>query len=184
MVNVPTIQWIENDPAVDPSGARHLNTTGFLKGLGTGATQELDFGNLNNTLSGVVSETRLIFARASAMGDASGIFNMRFFLTSVADFGVGTSRFLERKTQHFHGAISLTENNEDTPSVVPTFANLSGTITEPEYPLGKPWVSGIIDNDATQYIYLALFVGSDVPVGTYGGAGAGTFRYRLLYDFS
>jgi len=67
---------------------------------------------------------------------------------------------------------------------VPTSPNLSGTITEPEYPLGKPWMSGLLDNDTSQYVYLAVEAGVDVSVGTKGGAGAGSFRYRLLYDFS
>jgi hypothetical protein len=184
MVLVPTVQWVQQDPGTDPSGVRNLNTTGFIKQLGTGAGQVLDFGTINNTLSGVVSDTRLAYARISDLGDASGVFNMRFFLNSVSDFGVGTTRFLERKALHFLGAISLTENNEDTPTNVPISSNYSGTITEPEFPLGKPWMSGILDNDAGQYVYLAILVGSDVPVGTYGGAGAGTFRYRLIYDFS
>jgi hypothetical protein len=85
---------------------------------------------------------------------------------------------------HFIPNLVLDSSAENTPTIVPSQTNFSGTITEPEFPLGKPWMSGLLDNDASQYLHLALEVGVDVPVGTYGGAGAGTFRYRLLYDFS
>ncbi len=184
MVNFPTVQWIEQDPAVDPSGSRHLLDTGFLQQLGTGAGEYLNFGQVNTTGSGAISPTRLIYARSSDMGDASGIFNMRFFLTNVSAFGAGAYRFLEEKSLHFQVSLSLDSSANNTPTIVPNRANFSGTITEPEYPLGKPWISGIIDNDASMYVSLAIEAGVDVPVGTYGGAGAGSYRYRLLYDFS
>lgn len=184
MVSFPDVQWIEQDPAVDPSGTRDALTTGFIKELGTGAGEELNFGQLNTTGSGAITDTHLIYARASNMADASGIFNMKFFLVNTSDWGAGTYRFLERKELHFVPSLTLNSSANNTPTIVPNTVNLSGTITEPEYPLGKPWISGILDNDVSQYIHLALEVGVDVPVGTYGGAGAGSFRYRLLYDFS
>lgn len=187
MVVLPTVEWVQQDPLIDPSGFRNIDSgaAGFIKQLDTGAGGVLDFGTVNITGSGNIADTYLAYARASAMGDASGIFNMRFFLTDVSSFNEGFYRFLERKEFHFQqGGIQLGPADENTPSNVPNTTNFSGTITEPEYPLGKPWVSGILDNDVTQYVYLSFIGGVDVPVGTYGGAGAGTFRYRLLYDFS
>lgn len=186
MVDIPTIEWIEQDPSVDPSGSRDLKSTGagFLKTLSTSPTEELDFGSVNITGSGSISNTKLVYFRASDLGDASGIFNMRFFLNSSSSWGAGTYRFLERKTLHFIPDLELTSADEDIAITIPSSPNVSGTIKEPEYPLGSPWVSGTLDNDVSQYIYLAVEVGNNVPVGTYGGAGLGTFRYRLLFDFS
>jgi hypothetical protein len=185
MVVIPTVEWIQQDPTVDPSGFRDVKTTGFLKDLNTGAAGVLNFGTVDITSATQITDTVLAYARVSALNDASGVFNMRFFLTSVSDWNIGTYRFLERKEFHFQqGGISLTASDNDTPTSVPDAANLSGTITEPEFPLGKPWMSGVIDNDASQYAYLAVSVGTNVPIGIKGGAGAGSFRYRLLYDFS
>lgn len=184
MVDFPSVQWIQQNPGVDPSGNRHLLNTGFVRELGTGAGQELNFGQLNTTGSGAITPTKLAYARVDDLGDASGVFNMRLFLVNITSWGVGTYRFLERKELHFVPNLSLTSADNNTPTIVPTSPNLSGTITEPEYPLGKPWMSGLLDNDVSQYVHLALEVGAGVPVGTYGGAGLGTFRYRLLYDFS
>ncbi len=184
MVDFPDVEWIHQDPAIDPSGFRDAKTVGFLRDLDTSAGGVLDYGQLNTTGSGGITDTQLAYARVNTLADASGVFNMRVFLTNVTAWGAGTFRFLERKHLHFQPSLELNSAAENTPTVVPTTPNLSGTITEPEYPLGKPWMSGTLDNDVSQYVHLAVEVGVDVPVGTYGGAGAGTFRYRLLFDFS
>lgn len=186
MVEFPDVEWIQQDPATDPSGSRDAKSggAGFLRVLDTGVGGELNFGQLNTTGSGAITPTQLAYARVNSLNDASGVFNMRMFLANTAAWGLGTFRFLEDKQLHFVPNLTLDSSANNTPVVVPTSANLSGTITEPEFPLGKPWMSGVLDNDVSQYIYLAVEVGVDVPVGTYGGAGQGTFRYRLLYDFS
>jgi len=184
MVDFPDVEWIQQDPAVDPSGFRDAKTVGFLKNIDTSAGGVLDYGQLNTTGSGAITETNLAYARVNTFGDASGVFNMRVFLTNVTSWGAGTFRFLERKELHFVPSLVLDSSAENTPTVVPTAANFLGTITEPEFPLGKTLMSGVLDNDASQYLHVAVEVGVDVPIGTYGGAGAGTFRYRLLYDFS
>jgi hypothetical protein len=186
MVTFPVVEWIQQDPTVDPSGSRHLKSggAGFVKLLGTAAGQELDFGTVNITGSGAVSDTRLVYARVDSFGDASGVFNMKFFLTSTSAFNLGVYRFLESKQLHFVPSLTLDPAAQDTSVVVPGTTNLLGTIQFPQFQSGAPWVSGVQDIDVTQYIYLALELQSDVPVGTYGGAGAGSFRYRLLYDFS
>lgn len=185
MVNVPDVEFILQSIDTDPSGFRNAKSgNGFVKVLDTSVTGALDFGSVDISSSGQVSDTKLVFARVNNLGDASGVFNMKFFINSASAFSTGTYRFLERKTLHFIPNLTLTEDNDDTPVVLPTQANLSGTITEPEFPLGKPWMSGTLDNDASQYIYLATYVDTNVPIGIKGGPGAGSFRYRLFYDFS
>jgi len=186
MTDFPSVEWIQQSLTTDPSGQRAVKSpaAGFIREIGTGGGEVLDFGQLNTTGSGAITDTLLCYARVDDLGDASGVFNMRFFLSNASAFTAGTYRFLEDKRLHFEDGLSLNSAADNTPTVVPAFANLSGTITEPEFPLGKPWMSGLLDNDVSQYVYLAIEAGVDVPVGTYGGAGAGTFRYRLLYDFS
>jgi len=186
MVQFPDVEWIQQSLSINPSGSRHLKlgAAGFLRVLDTSAGGVLDFGQLNTTGSGSITSTKLAYARVNDLGDASGVFNMRFFLVNTSAWGAGTFRFLERKTLHFVPSLSLNSSANNTPTVVPSQANLSGTITTPEFPLGKPWMSGIADIDVSQYVYLAVEASSDVPIGTYGGAGAGSFRYRLIYDFS
>lgn len=185
MVDFPVVEWVSQNPTIDPSGTRNATPPGFLKVVNTAAGGELSFGTINNTDATAISDTKCVYARASSMGDASGIFNMKFFLVDTSAWSLGTFRFLERKELHFQqGGISLVAGDLDTPAVVPVSTNLLGTIQEPQFRNGQPWVSGVLDNDVSQYVYLATLIETNVPAGTYGGAGAGSFRYRLLYDFS
>ena len=186
MVNFPTVQWVQQSPTINPSGARHLSVvaSGFIRLVDTSAGGVLDFGQLNTTGSGAITDTKLVYARVSGFGDASGVFNMRMFLTNITSWGAGTFRFLEQKALHFIPSLTLTSAADNTPTTIPLHPNLSGTIQAPYWPLGQPWMSGVVDRDVSQYVYIAVEAGVNVPVGTYGGAGAGTFRYRLLYDFS
>lgn len=185
MVTFPVLQWIEQDPGVDPSGSRHLLNTGFIKQLNTGAGGQLNFGDLPLTAGQQITETKLCYARAANMGTASGIFNMKFYLSSVSDWGGGTYRFLEHKTQDFVPSLSLTASDDDTPTTIPAQANLLGTVHEDSgFPRGQPWISGVLDQDVSEYVYLAILANNDVNPGIYGGAGAGSFRYALIYDFS
>jgi len=186
MVNFPALEWIQQSLVIDPSGFRQLKqpVKGFIRNVDTGAGGVLDFGSINTTGSGAISDTKLVYARISSMGDASGVYNMRFFLTNASAFTAGAYRFLEQKSMHFVPNLALDSSANNTPSNVPTNTNLSGTIQTPNWQSGQPWMSGVLDADVGQYVYLAVEAGVSVPIGTKGGAGAGTFRYRLLYDFS
>lgn len=187
MVNFPVVEWVEQDVTIDPSGSRHLSSpgAGFVKNLNTGAGGVLDFGPVNNNTSLQITDTKCTYFRASTMGDASGIFNFKFFVVSSTDWSTGTFRFLERKTIDFVQNLDLTAADTDTPTTVPGVQNvLSTAFIEAGFQRGAPFISGILDNDVSQYIYLATLVDTDVPAAQYGGPGGGGFRYRLLYDFS
>ena len=45
------------------------------------------------------------------------------------------------------------------------------------------FIQAVAESGVSEYVYLDLFAGVDVPVGTYGGPGSNGFRYRLTYDF-
>jgi hypothetical protein len=180
----PDVEWIQQDISVDPSGSRHLKSgaAGFVKELNTSAGGQLDFGSINISPTGAISDTKLCYARVDSFGEASGVFNMRFFLSNISAWD-GTYRFLEHKNLEFRVNLNLDESFVDTPVSVPAVGNLIATrrITAP---LGDGAMSGVFDEDVSQYVYLAVLARNDVSLGQKGGAGAGTFRYRLLYDFS
>jgi len=186
MIRIPNIEIIQQSLSINPSGGRHLKSSiyGFEKLIDTSAGGVLDFGSVNTTNSGSISDTKLIYARVNNFGDASGVFFMRFYVAAYSDFNQGTYRFLYRPSLHFQGNITLSEADRDLSTSLPNSTNISGTSTFSAWQHGKPYMSGIYDDDTTQYIYLANYVGTDVPVGTKGGAGAGSFRYALVYDFS
>lgn len=172
----PTVQMLQFDKDTDPSGVRHLPASA-VKILDTSITGCLDFGNANTTTSGVISNTVLTLFRVSDLGDASGVYNLRFFLPSTSAFSTGNFRFLHKVDTHYQGVgFQLSLSDADVPLVEPTQNVLSTS--------GQPTLSGIFDGHVSQYIYLGVFVDTDVPFGTYGGCANGGFRYRMIYDFS
>lgn len=177
MATFPTVQFIQFNKDVDPSGVRDIPASG-IKVLDTTITGCLDFGNANTTTSGTISQTKMFVFRVSDLGDASGVYNLRFFLENATAFGVGNYRFLHRIATHFQGpGFQLGLSDADIPVGDPGFQNVLSTS-------GAPTLSGIFDGHVSQYIYVAVFVDTDVPFGTYGGCANGSFRYRMVYDFS
>jgi hypothetical protein len=183
MVVLPVIRILQQSLTIDPSGFRHTQdpAKGFIKELTTAAGGQLDFGTLQLSSSQQVSETKCVYARAASLGTASGIFNMKFYLSSVSAWNNGTFRFLEDHSLDFISSAALTAANSDTPTSVPANANTLGTVHEAAgWPRGKGFMSGILDNDVTEYIYLSLLAHNDMEGRTYGTSG---WTYRLIYDF-
>jgi len=177
MATFPTVQFLQFDKDVDPSGVRNLPASAIQE-LNTSITGCLDFGNANTTTSGAIGDTAMAIFRVSDLGDASGVYNLRFFLQNASAFNTGNYRFLHSIQTHYQGAgFVLGLADLDIPVIKPTTENVLSTTNEPP-------LSGIGDGQVSQYIYLAVFVDTDVPFGTYGGCAAGSFRYRMVYDFS
>jgi len=177
MAIFPDVQFIKFDTDVDPSGFRNISASGQV--LDTSITGCLDFGNANTTTSGDISDTAMAVFRVNALNDASGVYNLRFFLNNTTAFDTGNFRFLHRIVTDYQGiGFQLSLADLDVPIAAPAQNVISTT------PSSQPTLSGITDADVSQYIYLAVFVDNDVPFGTYGGCAAGSFRYRMLFDFS
>jgi hypothetical protein len=186
MVNVPNVEWREWTTTIDPSGIRisddtaTLNASGFQGVRSTIAGETLVFDPVNIAVTGQITETRILTARVESWGDASGIFNMKFYLKSINHFGVGNYRFLYNISTHFASGLELDLTDDDILTSIPNTQNLFSTLES-----GSLVNTGFYDeSQVTQYVYLATWINTDVPVGTYGGAGSAGFRYRLLYDFS
>jgi len=186
MVNAPTVEWREWTTTIDPSGIRisddaaTLSASGYIGERSTIAGETLVFDPVNIAVSGQVSDTKLLTAHISAWGDASGISNMKFYLTSISHFNTGDYRFLYRLATHFVSGLVLNETDSGFPTSQPTDQNLFSTLGS-----GVLADTGFYDeSQVSQYIYLSLYINNDVPVGTYGGAGTAGLRYRMLYDFS
>lgn len=186
MVNVPIIRIREWETTKNPSGIRisddtdTLEASGFLGERSTSAGETLVYNAVNTTVSGLVSDTKLIVGDVQTWGDASGIANLSFYLTSINHFDEGNYRFLYDFNRHWSSGLSLNEYASDLPTSQPGVQNLFSTLGS-----GVLQDTGYYDEtQVTEYIYLAAFIDSDVPFGTYGGPGTGGFRYRLLFDFS
>lgn len=189
MVNAPTIQWREWDIAIDPSGHRveslALNQWGYQGAKNTANGGTLIFSSLNTSISGQISDTKVVTAHVTNWGDGSGITNMKTYLSSITDFGTGTVRFLYAIQRHFYtqSGVPLNETDSDFPTAIPASQNILSTLGS-GFLQNTAGVATPDENQVTQYLYLAVFADTDVPNKTYGGPGGGGFRNRLLFDFS
>jgi len=177
-ITVPTIDIIQLDNAIDPSGTRDLGAgaSGFIKFLDTSSSGHLDFGQVNITTSGSVSATNLIFFRPVNMGTAQEIYNFRFHVASLSAWATGTYNFLWRNQIGFESGVGLTTSDDNVPTALPTSGNVVSTAS-------GNYIQAVAESGCSQYIYLAVFADTDVPVGTYGGPSNGGFRFRVTYDF-
>lgn len=177
-MNLPQINIIQLDNAINPSGTRHLGAScsGFVKFLDTSSSGHLDYGFLNVTNSGVFAGTKLIFFRPVSLGDAQEIFNFRFYLTSISAWSTGTYYFLYSRNIHFTSGKQLSLVNDSVPTSLPSSGNILSTAS-------GTYIQSVSESGCSQYIYLDLYTNTNVPVGQYGGPGNGGFRYRLTYDF-
>lgn len=177
MATPPQTQVRQYNVDINPSGGRHLaGGSGFIKVVDTSSTGVLDFGDVDTTNGSNISSTRMVVFRVSDFGDASGVFNAKVFLTNINAWGAGTYRFLRRTEKHFASGIALTAADDDVPTVQANAFNL--------LPTSGTNYTQTNDDGVSEYLYLAVLVDTDVPVGTYGGPGLGSWRYRIVYDYS
>jgi len=163
----------------DPSGFRAEEThASFIKALGVGADEQLDFGSNDISISGVNSPTRVVSAHMDASGDlTTQLFNMKFWLPAVTAFGGDNTRF-NMLTSSGWSQDQVVQNN--SVQQVPTTLPSSGNILRQD---GSGVITGSGDSEVTEWIYLSVYTGTDEAPGLKGGAGQNTFRYRLTVDY-
>lgn len=174
MATFPTFQFREYTISTDPSGSRNTTGGGFQGVRSTLTGETLVFSPLNVSPTGGITETHLLLGRVSNFGTASGVYNLKFFLTSASSFTQGTYRFLEYKNRHWIVNRRMSEADNNTPTSLPATTNWKNTY-------GGGVLSGTKEDDVTEYLYLGLYIKEDVPTGTYGPAN---FTYRCAFDFS
>lgn len=189
MVNVPSLQWREWTPSIDPSGYRtssdsgELTAAGYVKDLSTSAGETAVFDALNISTSGQISNTKMMTAYVENWGDASGIYNMKVYLSSTDGFTDGTYRFLYNTGRHWWAEKQrLDENDDDMPTSQPATTNFLSTLGSGV--LNKVDALSVPDSQVTEYLWMAVYVDVDVSVGSKGGPGTNDFRVRMVYDFS
>ena len=176
---IPQIDIIQIDNATDPSGTRELGAgvDGFVKFLDTSTSGELDFGGINISTSGSYAGTKLLYLRTLDMGDASTIFNFKFWLVSVSSWGTGAYSFKWRNQIGFTSGVGLIDGDSAVPLTLPSAQNVLSTQS-------GTYIQTVAESGCTEYIYVDVKADTDVPVGNYGGPGNGGFRYRFTYDFA
>ncbi|HEX5187378.1 MAG TPA: hypothetical protein VFV86_10865 [Nitrososphaeraceae archaeon] len=194
MPTPPVIKFHLFNPALaNPSGSRHLQSHGsFIKELGVGAGQYLDFGSKNLKNGKQSSSTYALVAFATDFNDANeAVYNMRFWIPDFSDFTQGTFFFNGFPSGQWIQGIRLTDaSGYFVPTSLPSGQNMwrdgGGIFDRTDVAFQELTASGI-DGVAggcqvTMPFYLSITVDTDVPPGVYGGDGGG-FRFRLTYDY-
>jgi hypothetical protein len=169
MVLPPEVKIVEFDVTAAMSGT--------WKGFVDTTTRALDFGAIDNSISGVVSDVKVVAMSGVEFNGNTVIEDMRFYAVAVSAFSQGTYQFLMDLTNVWTQNRQLTIGADNVPTSLPSSQNYfrhggGAQIT------GSGQVDGL-----GQWAYLAIFAGTDVPDGTYGGLGVGTLKYRVRYDY-
>jgi hypothetical protein len=121
----PTIVFSQfSSSGVNPGGSRHLtNHASYIKRLNASVSGVLDFGKLN--LSGGInhSPTKTLIARASSMGTATEVFDMKFW-SPARPTPVGNIYFNFKTLNNYVSGIALTNASGAIPTSLPSSPNL------------------------------------------------------------
>jgi len=169
MVLPPEVKIVEFDITAAVSGT----WSGFVDI----STRALDFGQIDNSVSGVVSDVKVVAMSGVAFNGNSVIEDMRFYAVATSAFDQGNVQFLMDLTNTWTQNRQLTLAADDVPTSLPSSQNYFRHGGGAQI-VGSGQVDGL-----GQWAYLAIFAGTDVPDGVYGGLGAGTLRYRIRYDY-
>jgi len=171
VLTVPTVEF----RSLDITGTEPANRT--TAGSVVNQSNPLDFGTANNTAGAVNVGPKCIIFRCSNLQGNTTISNMRFWLSSNSDF-VGSNSFYCDITDTWTQNKTVGQVSGGTPGICPASIP-SANVTK----IGGGDITGIAHADTSQYIYLALSIGSDEVIGAKGETG-GAFSYSTKFDFS
>ncbi len=137
----------------------------------------LDFGTANNTAEAASVGPKCVIFRCSNLQGNTTISNMRFWLNSNSDF-VGNNSYYCDITNTWTQNKTVGQVSGGVPGICPTSIS-SANVTK----INGGDITGITHDQTSQYIYLALSIGTDEVIGTKGGTG-GAFGYSMKFDFS
>jgi hypothetical protein len=170
----PITEFAEFDiSAAPPSGLRHnAAAPGFLKVLGSTAASALQYGSINIDTKTEGATKVLLFRRFWAPEIPNPIGSLDFNMEIQASWIVDNE---------------LGEASGKVPTTLPTSQNLfrgnsakDGTVFYEENHFA---MSGITDNETSQYIYTNITADVDVSTGRYGTGGRDSFTYRCTFDY-
>ena len=171
LMAVPTVEFRSLDITGTEPGDR--TTAGSV----VSAATPLDFGTVNNTAAAADAGPKCLIFRCSNLQGNTTINNLRFWLSSNADF-TGTDLYYTDITNTWTQNKTVGQVSGGTPGAMPDSVP-AANVTK----IGGGDITGIAHADTSQYLYIAVNVGVDEVIGVKGGAG-GAFAYSLKFDYS
>lgn len=141
------------------------------------ATNPLDFGTANNTNGFVQAGPQALWWRCTDLAGFTTISNVKFWLSANGDLN-GTNEYYCDITSSWTQNKTVSQVSAGAPGTLPQSLP-SSNITKN----GGGDITGTGHADTSQYIYLALSIGSNETIGTKGGSN-GDFQVSIKFDYS
>ena len=180
-MGIPIIRFQEFDIADDDPFENNYATGG--KQLNESDVGTLHFGiiRVEDTIE---SDTKAVLMRVTDMKGNDFINNMRFWAQSTVEPSVvsynmaiaGSGSWTPRPDRSVAWD-GISAASGQIPQTLPTAQNFYRRD-------GHAAISGIATSEASEWVYLNLTVGTNLPVGNYGGTnGQGVLRYQMVFDY-
>jgi hypothetical protein len=185
-MTAPTVHLYEfNIKKSSPAPVRHVagGSEAYVKTLGSGVLANyLEFDGFIEQVGGWYSAiTKVLIFRTSS--ENYRITNMRYYSPDQSALSAGSSHLQFAVSGSWaaypHNATSGQVGMISVPSTIPVSQNLFQQN-------GSANLSGIIDANVSQYIYLSLILDDEYPSGRYGSGEStsfGRFESRVIFDF-
>jgi len=186
MAGPPTVHLYEFDiDESSPAPTRHIagGSAAYVKTLGSGTfASYLEFDGFTEQDWYHGSETKVFIFRTSS--ENYRIYNMRYYVPDQSALSPGVSHlqfavsgaWAAYPAQAASGQAGMVEVSPTLPVAQNLFVQDDGVN-----------MSGILDANVSQYIYVSLILGASFPNGRYGAGDVGSFgrfEHRITYDYT
>jgi len=183
---IPTVRFMQfRTDEVDPGSTRHIENGSFayVKTLGLGCTDSLDFGKLTLDASNFVlgSDTVAInFGFPDLFPSGLTAYNFRFYLPTGSGTALTTGSYLQYAVSGIwvQNPVFASGQGSQLPSTLLESPNVFRID-------GADSINSFTASQISQYIYLRLFLDASHPTGRRGICDpSGTLlRLRLTFDY-
>ena len=137
----------------------------------------LSFGVVNNTADSALAGPKCVIFRCSNLQGNTTISNIKFWLSANSDF-TGNNLYYCDITDTWTQNKTVGQTSNGVPGIC-SVSIPSANVTK----IGGGDITGTTHDQTSQYIYIALSIGTDEIIGSKGGVG-GAFTYSLKFDYS
>ncbi len=161
--------------ALDISLTEPANRT--TAGTVVNSANPLDMGTINNTSGYVPVGPKAVWWRVTDFGGNSEVSNMKIWMSQNSSL-VGTNEYYCDITDTWTQNKTVSQVSSGSPGRIPE-SQPSNNITR----INGGSITGTGHNDTSQYVYLAMLIGSDETVGIKGGFEGG-FQLSIKFDYA
>jgi hypothetical protein len=184
---IPTVHIYEFDIAKSsPAFTRHIagGSAAYVKELGSGTLASyLYFDSRADRAAGYeIYKTKVVVFRTSTAGQT--VFNMRFYTPDESALSSGSSYYQYGISGVWTAFPTYANSGQVDMNVVPTTLPAAQNLFRQE---GSASLTGILDTDVSQYLYLSLCLDDTFINGRYGSGGVtsfGRWEHRVTFDYT